>query len=339
MDGHKTRHLERHQGNNERNKRSGNRPKKKKTKRPKPIKNQLKGFTLYYLNIRDIATKKSSLQEILNKEKPSVIAIAETWLEEDEVFELEGYEIFRNDRNKDGGGVLIAVKNVLANITVEVSKTKEIYESLWVVINNGRVKIKLGAVYLPQEKPLNDKELNDVYKLIKTEIQQGKEKDQCVIVAGDFNCRVGEAKVKGTYESESKGGKKLLDMIDKEKMILANASDKCNGLWTREENGKRSVIDFILMEEEDEDYIESLEIDESKSKAPFRLKSVEGGNIQTVYSDHNPMILKTNLILKEKEKRKNLTRTMGTMGNNFSMDNEPLKSFALLIVIVIVYSH
>ena len=209
-----------------------------------------------------------------------------------------------NGRNKDGGGVLIAVLDVFAKITVEVSRTKEVYESLWVVINNGKVNVKIGVVYLPQEKPLSDKELTDVYNLISTEIRKGKEKDQSIIVAGDFNCRVGEAKVKGTLESESKGGKKLLAMIEKEKMILTNASDKCNGLWTREERGKRSVIDFIIMEEDDEHYIKSIEIDENKSKAPFRLKNIEGGSIQTVYSDHNPMILKTNLILKEQEKYK-----------------------------------
>jgi hypothetical protein len=123
---------------------------------------------------------------------------------------------------------------------------------------------------------------------------------------------VGEAKVKGTLESESKGGKKLLAMVEKEKMILTNASDKCSGLWTREEKGKKSVIDFIIMEEEDEHYITSIEIDEKKSKAPFRLKSMEGGAIQTVYSDHNPMILKTNLIVKEQEKYKNSIRRIIT---------------------------
>ena len=37
----------------------------------------------------------------------------------------EGYTIYRNDRNGDGEGVLIAIKDVLKGIMVEESNSKE----------------------------------------------------------------------------------------------------------------------------------------------------------------------------------------------------------------------
>ena len=103
-----------------------------------------------------------------------------------------------------------------------------------------------GIVYLPQEKPLNDKDISNIYKLLKSEIRAGKEKDQNIMLAGDFNCKVGEEHIEGSLGLPSKGGKKLIKMIEQEKMLLANACNECKGLWTWEEKGKKSVIDYIL---------------------------------------------------------------------------------------------
>ena len=43
---------------------------------------------------------------------------------------MEGYIIYRHDRNGDGGGVLIAIKDVLKGIMVEVSNSKRKEESI-----------------------------------------------------------------------------------------------------------------------------------------------------------------------------------------------------------------
>ena len=88
-------------------------------------------------------------------------AVTETWMDDDYDMKIEGYsEPYRNDRNRDGGGIMIAVRQELKNITVEVKRTKEKIESLWVVINNTRIKMRIGVVYFPQEK---DQELKEIY--------------------------------------------------------------------------------------------------------------------------------------------------------------------------------
>ena len=92
------------------------------------------------------------MEEILDQLKPTVVAITETHLEENASLELKGYcKPFRNDRNKDGGGILIAVRKELGNIAVEVSRTKEIYESLWIAIDNNKAKLKIGVVFPTRE--------------------------------------------------------------------------------------------------------------------------------------------------------------------------------------------
>ena len=61
---------------------------------------------------------------------------------------MEGYTIYRNDRNGDGGGVLIAIKGIM----VEESNSKRKEESIWLSLTNNKTKIRIGIVYNPQRK-------------------------------------------------------------------------------------------------------------------------------------------------------------------------------------------
>ena len=61
---------------------------------------------------------------------------------------MEGDTIYRNDRNGDGGGVLIATKDVLKGIMVEESSSKRKEESIWLGLTNNKPKIRIGIVYI-----------------------------------------------------------------------------------------------------------------------------------------------------------------------------------------------
>ena len=226
-------------------------------------------------------------------------------MEETEELEFENYKIFRNDRNKDGGGVLLAIRKEFVNIVIEVSRTKELFESLWIVFDNGNVKAKLGVVYMPQEKDVNTEELGSIYTMLKEEIRAGQKKGERVFVCGDFNCRVGSI-IPNNQETTSKGGKKLIKLLQTEDMVLANGSDKCNGLWTRMEGKSKSVIDYIIMSREDGEFITEMTIDEGREHAPYRIKK-EGKKVRKIFSDHNPMIVKTNMLMKQVIKKEDDT--------------------------------
>ena len=55
---------------------------------------------------------------------------------------------------------MIAVRNEIKDITVEVKKTKESFESIWVLVNNTKIKLRIGVVYFPQE---NDQDRATLY--------------------------------------------------------------------------------------------------------------------------------------------------------------------------------
>ena len=88
----------------------------------------MKSCQFYYLNISGLKSKIESLKEIIIEEKPKVIV--ETMLNAKDKVVMEGYTIYRNDRNGDGGGVLIAIKDVLKGIMVEESNSKRKGESI-----------------------------------------------------------------------------------------------------------------------------------------------------------------------------------------------------------------
>ena len=75
--------------------------------------------------------------------------------------------------------------------------------------------------------------------------------------------------VYGNKEEISKGGKIMIKMIKENNMIILNCLEKCRGKWTRSSGREKSIIDYIMIGEEDENRVESIIIDE---KSPYRLR-------------------------------------------------------------------
>ena len=54
-----------------------------------------KKFKIIYVNMRGYKSKRRSLKQIIDEEKPTMIAIAETLLENDEKEKIEGYHVLQ----------------------------------------------------------------------------------------------------------------------------------------------------------------------------------------------------------------------------------------------------
>ena len=91
---------------------------------------------------------------------------------------------------------------------------------------------------------------------------------------GDFNAKVGD-KVKIGNKEANKGGKELVKMCKESGMEIINALDNREGAWTRIENGKRSVIDYILIEKKDSVKVKRMKIDEEKEWSLYYVKKRE----------------------------------------------------------------
>ena len=84
--------------------------KSKKVRRAESSEKKLKKMSVYFNNVRGIKSKMESLKEIIEELQPDVLGIVETHLDKEEKLEeIEGYITIREEREKKGGGVLMAI--------------------------------------------------------------------------------------------------------------------------------------------------------------------------------------------------------------------------------------
>ena len=92
-------------------------------------------------------------------------------------------------------------------------------------------------------------------------------------------------------------------MLKDNKLLMINGTEKCSGLWTREENGSRSVLDYIAVNQEDEAAVLDMMIDERKEYAPTRSEKSK----EHVTSDHHTLVAKFNWMIDEEEPKQQKT--------------------------------
>ena len=208
---------------------------------------------------------------------PSLICLVETHLDEAERVQLEGFNlIFRSD--KSNIGIMVAVKDKLKNIAIQLGETKEVGQTLWIRLDNRKEKIRIGTVYALQESRTRLTELKKLYKVVESHINESKKVKEKLVLVGDFNCKVGKL-IEGNSETVTKGGRLLQKLVNKHNLLILNAKPNCQGNWKRSQEGKKSVIDYAITKQEDEDILTSMEIDEAQEYTPYR-KLNENGTLK-----------------------------------------------------------
>ena len=98
------------------------------------------------LNARSVINKRDELELYIIENKPSIIGVTESWENRDigdSELNLEGYELFRKDRDikyekgndKKGDGVLIYMKNELNPTDRTDFENSSFKECIWVDIH------------------------------------------------------------------------------------------------------------------------------------------------------------------------------------------------------------
>ena len=92
--------------------------------------------------------------------------------------EVPGYRIYRKDGTKDNKGMLVAVRNNIniKTISVDVSGYDEVGQTLLTLLNKQKRKIRIGAIYGPQENMTPNNEVKLLYKTITAQTEIEKEK-------------------------------------------------------------------------------------------------------------------------------------------------------------------
>ena len=137
------------------------------------------------VNCQSIRNKRSAISESVEYTKPDVIVGCESWLgpehKNSEIFP-DGYQsnVYRKDRNKNGGGVFIAVHDNLTTSEVEGSQSQ--CEAVWTELHTNEKSVLIGSYYRPPNSTVDS-----IEELSASIHQITRNKDKHVILAGDFN--------------------------------------------------------------------------------------------------------------------------------------------------------
>ena len=132
-----------------------NRPRKNKRTRIRKTKQ----ITIITVNVRGIKSKVISIESLLKATKASIALISETRLDKNQQINIKGYNWIGKNRNRNGGGVGILIKNTIAQQTKEDTTADEHpdLETKWITLETRPKNIAKGVFYGPQEGERIDK--------------------------------------------------------------------------------------------------------------------------------------------------------------------------------------
>ena len=121
--------------------------------------------------------------------------------------------------------------------------------------------------YGPQEYE-NIEERIKFYARLEQEVVNAKLFNNLVCIEMDANAKVGSEIIKSDPNPRSSSGELLIEMCERNNLIICNATDLCIGTITRQRitvNGiEKSIIDYFILCEEMFAYLSSMKIDEAR---------------------------------------------------------------------------
>ena len=138
-------------------------------------------------------------------------------------------------------------------------------------------------MYGPQENDSEDKD--SFYNGILVQVEMAYLNGDSVIMVRDFNAKLGYDVIPKHLHPMSKNGELLFELCNKYSLKLTNASEHCEGVFTRVHKYKqtieKSVLDYVFISSDLEEYFTSMQIDEEKHFTPWH--TLKHGKR---YSDH-----------------------------------------------------
>ena len=114
---------------------------------------------LCHLNINSIQNKFEELVPLIRKLKIHIIFISKTKIDStypDSQFAIPGYTLYRNDRKKGGGGILVYISTLLPCRRLKITRTYKTLESLAVEIRLGTFEMIIIGIYCPPKSVSGD---------------------------------------------------------------------------------------------------------------------------------------------------------------------------------------
>ena len=248
---------------------------------------------IIFANIRGIKSKMESLLSILNDLKPEIIIFVESHQRGNNSIKIPGYHqtIVRNSKKKMGGGLLISIKDNL-NANLILLNSNEKHEQMWVKITTDKIDYIFGIMYgIASEGRADKGEIEEWYNDL--EIEYIRNMENPVVIIGDMNAHIGNDSegFQGEPSHINKNGHQLRELVKRRNLTIMNKEEICKGKYTREDpNGTKSIIDYVICNQEATGNIKKMIIDEDHLYKFTRYKKRRGECIE-VPSDHNTILL------------------------------------------------
>ena len=172
---------------------------------------------------------------------------------------------------------------------VLVSNSDDEVDVLTVETKVGNHKIRVINGYGPQEDEDRQIILN-FWQEIEKEVIVAKDSVCMVAIEMDANAKVGKEIIKEDPHHQTNNGKLLVDLVERQNLIILNALDLCEGVITRErvfENKvENSIIDYIIICQELYYYLIGMKIDDKKIHILTNYQKKKTSKKRTT-SDHN----------------------------------------------------
>ena len=148
---------------------------KEKTKKKyrKTRKHKKEEITVTCTNARGLNGKIPSLLHYINEYKPDIMGISETWMQQGDRLQINGYICLRADRKeRNGGGILLLMKKQTVKEITKTKETEDGNEMLWVKCKIRGKSTNIGVLYGRQESRTTIDELREYYNQVDVETRK-----------------------------------------------------------------------------------------------------------------------------------------------------------------------
>ena len=107
-----------------------------------------------YLNATSLENKLDEFKVVVSTYRPKIIAVSETWFKSISNVNMNGYNVYRRDRNdgRRGGGVCLYIDQSIESFELSDARFNlSKIEHIWATIYFGKDKYLVGCIYRPND--------------------------------------------------------------------------------------------------------------------------------------------------------------------------------------------
>lgn len=183
---------------------------------------------IIHWNARSIQNKLDELKQLASDNEINIVALNETHLDAHKTLKAPGYKIYRNDRNKHGGGVALFIKNDIEHYLYKTPKINNV-ESLSVMIKMNNLEILIISIYIPPKIPINYQDFSSLFLL-----------HNHVLLVGDLNA----SHTAWNCHYDSKRGKTLMQFCINNNISIHYPNEPTH--YPVNNKHRPSTIDLVL---------------------------------------------------------------------------------------------